>query len=125
LKGRVTSALFLRPAADGIRIGCVVDERRLVWLDPARDGKPAWEYPADGEVVGQPQLIEGVLVVALRTGTVVSLDPAIGQPKGQKLPTPTGVAPVISPVAFGPGRLFAPLADGTILLPERAQPGQP
>jgi hypothetical protein len=124
LKGRVTSAPFLRLAADGAtRIGCVMDERRLVWLDPARDGKPAWEYSADGEIVGQPQLIEGVLVAALRTGVFVGLDPATGQPKGDKLPSPGAVAPAISPVAFGPGRLFAPLADGTILLPERAQFG--
>jgi hypothetical protein len=124
LKGRVTSPPFLRVAADGTsRIGCVIDDHRLVWLDPARDGKPAWEYAADGEVVGQPQLIEGVLIVALRTGVFLGLDPATGQPKGDKLLAPGGVAPAISPVAFGPGRLFAPLADGTILLPERGQLG--
>ncbi len=124
LKGRVTSAPFLRVGADGgARIGCVVDGRRLAWLDPARDGKPAWESTADGEIVGQPQLIEGVLVVALQTGAFVGLDPAKGQPTGDKLPSPGGVAPAISPVAFGPGQLFAPLADGTILLLKRTQFG--
>jgi hypothetical protein len=124
LKGRVTSAPFLRFAADGTtRIGCVVDERRLVWLDPAHDGKPAWEYTAGGEVASQPQVIEGVLIVALRTGVFFGLDPATGQPKGEKLAAPNGVAPAISPVPFGPGRLFAPLEDGTILLPELSQFG--
>jgi hypothetical protein len=121
LRGRVTSAPFLRAAADGTpRIGCVVDGHRLAWLDPAKDGEPAWKYEAAGEVVGQPQLVEGVLVVALRTGVFVGLDPANGQAKAEPVASPGGVAPAISPVAFGPGRVFAPLADGTILLPERA-----
>jgi hypothetical protein len=127
LRGRVTNGPFLRTAADGTsRVGCVVDEHLLFWLDPLNDGKPAWKYEAAGAVVGQPQVIEGLLVVALQTqetGVFVGLDPATGKAKGEEVPSPGGVAPAISPVPFGPGRLFAPLADGTILLPERARFG--
>jgi hypothetical protein len=112
--------------ADGVaRIGCVVEETRLAWLDPMKGKTPLWWFDAKGEIVGEPQLLGGVLVAALRQGAYVGVSPVTGKATGEPIPTPAGVAPAISPVSFGPGRLFAPLADGTILLPEQRRFGQP
>jgi outer membrane protein assembly factor BamB len=121
LHGRLASGPFLQ----GGKVGCVIDrgpstaEHRpvLVWLDPGKD-RPLWEHAAEGagEVVGQPQLIEGLLVVADDSGRFVGLDPATGKPQGPGYTLKASVVPTASPVAFGPGRAFAPLSDGTVLL---------
>ena len=83
LKGKVTNGPFVRVLPDGgVRIGCVLDQRQLVWLDPA-DDKPLWSYRTEGEaIVGQPQLIEDLLVVAHQSGHYIALDPATGKAKG-------------------------------------------
>ena len=44
------------------------------------------------------------------------LDPENGIPVGPGYSLQGSVTPVCSPMAFGPDRAFAPLADGTILL---------
>jgi outer membrane protein assembly factor BamB len=112
LGGKITTAPFVR----GGRVGCVVDRRRLVWIDPERQDL-VWEYRSPGEeIVGQPQVIEGMLVVADEAGRFVGLDPATGKPRGPGYTLKASVAPAASPVAFGPGRAFAPLTDGTVLL---------
>jgi hypothetical protein len=113
LKGKLTSGPFLR---DG-KVGCVVDRRRLVWLDPAKDKEWLWQYESPGdEIVGQPQLVEGALIVAHLSGRFIGLDPATGQFRGPGFTLKASVAPAANPVAFGPSRLFAPLTDGTVLL---------
>jgi outer membrane protein assembly factor BamB len=113
LKGKLTAGPFLR---DG-KVGCVVERRRLVWLDPGKDGEWLWHYESPGgEIVGQPQLVEGVVLVAHLSGRFVGLDPVTGKPRGPGFTLKASVAPAASPVAFGPGRLFAPLTDGTVLL---------
>ena len=86
-----------------------------MWLDPSRDD-PAWEHPTDGAVAGLPQLVEGSLVVADQSGKIVALDPVSGKPAGAGYALAGSVVPVTSPVAFGPGRLFVPLSDGTAVL---------
>jgi hypothetical protein len=93
----------------------VVNQRRLVWLDPNQD-KPAWDYTSPGAgIVGQPQLIGNMLVVADLTGRFIGLDPASG-----KAQSPAGylfaanVAPAATPVPFGPDRAFVALTDGTV-----------
>lgn len=112
LGGKVTAGPFVR----GKQIGCIVDRRRLVWLDPAAE-KPLWAYTSVGEaIVGQPQRIDDQLVVADVSGRFVGLDPATGQPRGPGCVLRSSVAPAASPIAFGPGRMFAPLTDGTVLL---------
>jgi outer membrane protein assembly factor BamB len=123
LGGRVTAGPFLRSLEGrGLQVGCVVEGRRLVWLDPEREGK-VWEYPAPEKVkgkgdliVGQPALMDGFLVVADQAGQFIALNPATGQPVGPGLTFGASVAPAAGPVAFGPGRAFAPLSDGTVLL---------
>jgi hypothetical protein len=112
LKGHITAGPFLR----GTRIGCVLDQERLVWIDPASDTH-LWEYGKPGEgIVGQPQVIGDQVVVALRTGRFVGLDPATGRPRGPGYALKGSVAPATTPVAFGTERAFAPLTDGTVLL---------
>jgi outer membrane protein assembly factor BamB len=117
LGGRITAGPFLRSQDGAVRIGCVVDQSRLVWIDPARRD-PLWEYRTGGgePVVGEPAPAEGLVVVADQSGRVVGLDPATGRPEGPGYTLRASVVPAASPVSFGPGRLFTPLSDGTALL---------
>jgi outer membrane protein assembly factor BamB len=107
----ITAGPFVR----GNRVGFVVNERRLVWIDSSQD-KPAWEYAIPGAgIVGQPQLVGDMIVVADLTGRFIGLDPASGKPLW-----PAGysyganVAPGATPAPFGPDRAFVPLTDGTV-----------
>jgi hypothetical protein len=117
LRGGLTGVPFLRALPDGgVRIGCIVDQRRLVWLDPAKK-EPVWTYRTKGEtIVGQPQLIEDMVVVALQSGHCVGLDPATGEPRGPGYTLRASAAPAAAPIPFGPGRMLMPLSDGTALL---------
>jgi hypothetical protein len=121
LHGPVTAGPFVRTLPSGEqRIGCVVRGTRLVWLDPTRD-ESVWEYPTQGAVAGLPQLVEGLLVVADQSGKIVGLDPVSGEAAGAGYQLAGSVVPATSPVAFGPGRLFVPLSDGTAVLLELAK----
>jgi outer membrane protein assembly factor BamB len=112
LQGKITAGPFVR----GKHVGCVVDGRRLVWIDPAKE-RPLWEYRTAGdEIVGEPGVVANMVVVADQSGRFVGLDPADGLPIGPGYTLSGNVSPVCSPVAFGPDRAFAPLADGTIFL---------
>lgn len=117
LQGKPTMGPFLQAAPEGgWRIGCVLDRRRLSWIDPAQ-GQPPWTYSAGSSViVGQPRRIDDLLVVALQSGQYLALDPHTGQPKDPGYTLRTSAAPAAAPVHFGPDRLFAPLSDGTALL---------
>ncbi len=117
LKGKCTDGPFLRELPDGsVRVGCVLDQHHLVWLDPA-EAEPLWTYHRDGEpIVGRPHAIEKVLVVTHQSGRYVGLDPSTGVAKGPGYTLRASVVPSASPVPFGPDRLFAPLSDGTALL---------
>jgi outer membrane protein assembly factor BamB len=113
LKGQITAGPFAR----GKHIGCVVDQRRLVWIDPTKD-KIASEYQGAGEgIVGQPRIIGETVVVADLTGRFVGLDPTTGEKRWQAdSGLGMNVAPTATPVEFGPDRAFVPLTDGTVLL---------
>jgi outer membrane protein assembly factor BamB len=112
VRGRITAGPFLR----GQRIGCVVDRQRLVWIDPEK-GVPLWDYRIEGEsIVGQPQLIEDMLVVADLSGRLIGLNPETGQPRGDGYVLKARAAPVATPVACGPNQAFVPLTDGTVFL---------
>lgn len=116
LGGKITAGPFLR----GDHVGCVMDRSRLVWLDPSRD-QPLWAYTAAGPIIGQPQLIEKMIVAADESGRIVALDPQTGQPLGNGYTLQAQVVPAATPVAFGKGRLLTPLTDGTILLLDRGK----
>jgi hypothetical protein len=116
LKGQVTGGPFVRTLESGeVRLGCVVDGGRLVWLDPGASA-PAWEHQAARAIIGQPQVVGGLLVVADQSGLINGLDVATGRPVGSGHQLYGSVVPAASPVAFGPGRLFVPLSDGTGIL---------
>ena len=118
LRSAVTAGPFARELPGGeVRIGCVVEGRRLVWLDPAQ-AKPVWEYRADGALAGLPQLVDGLLIVADEAGWIKALDPRDGKPVGPGYRLGGSVVPTASPVAFGPRCLLAPLSDCTALLLE-------
>jgi hypothetical protein len=111
LKGQITAGPFVREG----KIGCVVGKGRLVWIDPAK-AEPLWQYALPAEIVGEPPLIDGVVVVADVQGELRALDPATGDVRGTSYTLRAHVAPDAAPVAFGKGRLFVPLCDGTIML---------
>lgn len=114
MPGPITSG----PFAQGNGIGCVVGKNRLVWMNPEKE-TPLWEYTMVAEIVGVPQLVDGVLVVANLAGQFMGLDPSNGRPRGSGYTLKANVAPTAAPVPFGPERLFAPLTDGTIMLLDR------
>jgi hypothetical protein len=115
--GGIVSAGPFLAEPDGSRIGCVVQESRLVWIDPTR-AAILWDHATeDGNaIVGLPHLAEGMVVVADQSGRYVGLDPKTGAPLGPGYALRGSVAPVASPVAFTKGRLLAPLSDGTVML---------
>jgi hypothetical protein len=119
LHGTVTAGPFVRTLPNGaVRVGCVMDGVRLMWLDPNQN-KPAQEYRTQGgSVVGQPQLIDGLLVVADQSGRIVALDPVECKPMDAGYQLAGSVVPAASPVSFGVRRLFVSLSDGTALLLE-------
>jgi outer membrane protein assembly factor BamB len=127
LDGKITAGPFLR----GGHIGCIVDQLRLVWLDPANK-EPQWQYTMQGKgtqgIAGQPQFVGDSLILADLSGRFVALDPATGQPRGPVYTLQASAAPAATPVAFGSGQAFVPLSDGTIcLLPLaylREEPGK-
>jgi outer membrane protein assembly factor BamB len=108
MPGKITIGPFVRAG----KIACVVGRSRLVWLDPERE-KFAWEYTF-ADIVGAPQIIDDVIVVADVAGRFVALDPANGGPRGPVLTLKANVAATAAPLPFGPGRAFVPLTDGTI-----------
>jgi outer membrane protein assembly factor BamB len=112
LGGKITAGPFVR----GQRIGCIVNRLRLVWIDPSQP-RELWTYEMKGgDIVGQPQLIGDMLVVADESGRFVGLDPENGLPRGKGYTLKIGAAPVATPVAFGPDEAFVPLTDGTVFL---------
>jgi outer membrane protein assembly factor BamB len=112
LKGKPTGG----PFKFGENILVIVDRNRLVCLKPG-ELEPLWEYESQGDaIVGQPQLIDAMLLVANQSGQFVGLDPKTGKPLGKGYTIRANVGPACSPVAFGKNQAFAPLTDGTILL---------
>jgi len=121
LKGRITAGPFLR----GSHVGCILDRRRLVWIDPTKDGV-AWEFHDGNSVmVGTPPMLKDELIVALQSGKFVALDPATGKSAGPGYRLKANVAPLAAPVPFGKSRLLAPLSDGTLMILTHEQLGMP
>jgi outer membrane protein assembly factor BamB len=111
LKAPIT-ALFAR----GQRIGCIVDHRQLVWIDPA-NASPAWKFSTKGQgIVGHPQLFDKTLIVADVSGKFFAIDSTTGKQVGKEYALEASVAPVATPAPFGNENAVAPLSDGTVLL---------
>jgi outer membrane protein assembly factor BamB len=110
LDGKITAGPFVR----GSVIVCVLDQRRLIALDPDRGER--WQYTMVADIVGEPVLVEGMLVAADVSGRFLALNPETGEPLGAGYTLRANTAPETAPVPFGPGRLLVPLNDGTLLL---------
>jgi outer membrane protein assembly factor BamB len=110
MPGKITAGPFVRAG----KIGCIAGKSHLVWLDPKEDA-PLWEYFVP-DIVGEPHLIDGVLVIADAAGQFRALDPASGRPLGAVLTLKANVAANAAPLPFGAGRAFVPLTDGTMVL---------
>jgi hypothetical protein len=117
VKGKVTAGPYVVPTAGGVRVVCVVDHYRVAWLDPDKEAAPK-EYATEDKtpVVGRPQPAEGVLVLADQAGRYVAVDPETAERRGDGYTLRASVAPAAGPVPFGPGRVCAPLSDGTVML---------
>jgi hypothetical protein len=118
LGGKITAGPFAR----GGRIGCVVDRRRLVLLDPGKKDL-LWTYRAAADIVGEPEVVGDVLVVASLDGHFAAVESATGTARGRGYTLTANVAPAAAPVPWRTGLLFAPLADGTVLLLPTARLG--
>jgi outer membrane protein assembly factor BamB len=115
--GKITGGPF--PFIDQILV--IVDRNRLLCFKPG-DRDPVWEYKSEGEaIVGRPQLVDDMLLIADQSGRFVGIDPKTGKARGDGYTLKANVGPAASPVAFGPNQAFAPLTDGTILLLDPAQ----
>jgi hypothetical protein len=116
LGGPITGRPLVRKLPGGqLRIGCIIKERRLLWIDPNQAGK-SWEYTAAGPIVGSPEVIDGLVVVADQGGHVVGLDASTGARQGPGYTLHGSAVPVASPVPFGPRRALVPACDGTAVL---------
>ncbi len=113
LKGQVTAG----PYVNLNHLACVVDQKRLAWIEPEQEG--FWEFVTEGNgIVGRPQIVGDAILVADRVGTLVALEPTSGKPKGQAQ-TPTSAAvPAATPVEFGSGKALVPMTDGTVTIVE-------
>jgi hypothetical protein len=104
------------PWVIGDKFAVVVDRRTLVWLNPETDA-PLWKYATEGDgIESPPRMIDGNLVLADLAGRFLALNPATGKALGAGYQFPAEAAPAASIAAFGPGRLMAPLTDGTVLM---------
>jgi tetratricopeptide (TPR) repeat protein len=111
--GKITAGPFVRGGGTAV----VVGKNRLVWLEPGKD-QPAWAYDFVAPIVGQPEMVEGLLVVADLQGNILGLDPTTGNPVGPGYRLKANEAPTTAPIAFGQGQVFMPLMDGTaVVLP--------
>jgi hypothetical protein len=110
MPGKITAGPFVR----GKTFVCIVDRKRLMWLDPEREDPQ--EYAMVADIVGAPVLVEGMLVAADTSGRFVAFDAQTGSPLGPGFTLRADAAPETAPVPFGPGRLLVPLNDGTIVL---------
>src|SRR5262249_4983448 len=108
LGGKITGGPWLR----GKHLACVVDRRRVVWIDPER-GEPGWEFSAAADLVGAPQLVGDLVVIADVAGQFLGLDAATGRLRGSYV-LRAQVTAAVAPVPIGSDRLFAPLTDGTV-----------
>jgi outer membrane protein assembly factor BamB len=111
-KGKVTGGPFIL----GDRFLAIADRNRLLCFQPG-ERDPLWEYKSEGEaIVGRPQVVQDMLLLADQSGRFVGLDPKTGKLLGEGYTLKANVGPACSPVAFGKNQAFAPLTDGTILL---------
>ncbi len=110
LPGKITSGFISCKGS----LCVIVDRKRLVCIDPAKDGI-LWQYETpDAEIVGQPCCIGDLIVVASSNGRFVGLDSHTGRARGPGYVLNASAAPTGTPVAVGTETAIVPLTDGTV-----------
>jgi hypothetical protein len=112
--GKVTTGPYLA----GNYVACVQDGKRLAWLDVNKEkGQFQYYEGAEDNLVGQPQLVGGMFVVADNGGKFVGVDPASGKVlRDEGYTLNASVAPASAPAAFGTDHAMTPLTDGTVFI---------
>lgn len=118
-KGTITRGPFrIGPSS----IGCVVDQKRLVWFDVNGADGQVLEFDAasggdvEAGIVGQPQAIGDLLLIPELSGRFTWLNLKTGEPVGQPMQLVGSLVPASGAVPLGAGLSFAPLSDGTVML---------
>jgi hypothetical protein len=106
------------PFARGHGIGLILGGRRLVWLDPSKN-EPHYAHTFRADLVGLPEMVDGLLIVADMEGRFQAVDPWAKRFVGLGYTLRANIAPAAAPVPFGDDRLLVPLTDGTALLLSR------
>jgi outer membrane protein assembly factor BamB len=110
MQGKSISGFFVCKGA----ICVIVDRKKLICIDPAKDAI-LWQYETpDSEIVGQPSRIGDMVVVASSRGRFVGLDSSSGLPRGLGYVLNASAAPTGTPVAAGLETALVPLTDGTV-----------
>jgi hypothetical protein len=141
LGAAATSPPFLAETPAGPRVGVVVARSRLAWVNPGGE-PPAWAFlplvteggevvPADqgkasvewehatrndSPILGVPSVVGSVVVVVDQSGRYTGLSLRTGREEGAGHSLRGSIAPASGAVPFQPGRLLAPLTDGTLML---------
>lgn len=111
LKGNLTAG----PAVRGQGVVCVIDQRRLIWLNPDRT-EPLWEYASPSRIVGVPEEFAGELLVADLAGWFVPLSTRTGPFRREPFQLRANVVAATTPVPWRPGQWLVPLTDGTMMV---------
>jgi outer membrane protein assembly factor BamB len=110
--GKISAGPFVL----GEQVLCVVDRHRLYCIDPDKEQR-LWEASVMGDgIVGEPQKIGDLIVIADQSGHFIGLNPATGKPTGNGYVLKASAAPATSPVAYADGKALVILTDGTVFL---------
>jgi hypothetical protein len=110
--GYVSAGPYIR----GAQMLCIVGQRRLVAIDPQKEGLIWAAEPTSHAIVGEPVQMGDGYLLADESGHYVMIDALTGRPRGQSLQVRGSLGPAATPVAYGNDRIFAPLTDGTFML---------
>jgi hypothetical protein len=101
LKGAITAGPFLRTAEDGTRwLVCVLDGDRLAWLNADKPDKVERFGQRGDQIIGQPELVEGLFVVATASGKFTAVNPETAEPAGPAFALQGSIAPAAAPARF-------------------------
>jgi hypothetical protein len=114
--GPITAGPFPLRTPQGERIACIIGRTKLAWIDPNKD--EIWTHTAEKEpdLVGEPQMVGGLVALTYQTGLVMLVDPTTKTVVGKPFQLQGSIAPAAAARAFDAERLLLPASDGTLLL---------
>ena len=113
--GRITKGPF---RLGDLYLGCVVEQRRLVWFDPTKElnQSPPREHEVAQGIVGEPAVVGSLLLIPTLGSGYIWMNLEQRGPGAPPVPLAAALVPAFGVAALGAERLFAPLSDGTALL---------